>query len=245
MAEEVQKWAARNFGKQEDWNYLLGLAEELGEYIEARGDKDLLKMADALGDQSIYLLNLASRRGIVRLGVPSPPNDAGHVPLLDIRHVFRALGKASHCVLKEYQGIRGITAEQTTASIRDLWQTWLRWATGQASLYGMPTILGIANEVWSLVSRRDWRIDPKGGASEKQEGQAGRGWISVRQEVYDKIAEYARDRGLGIGEAVEAILSDPVGQSHPTGRCDHADRPGWRARRRGPRARRTARGGAG
>lgn len=169
LQKEIADWSLHNFGHQDAWQPMLGLVEEIGEYMAAReawnpqnnGPDSRIKtaMEDALADQAIYVLNLAQVCGIqfgpdivgCTLNVPSPLSDA---------ELLGSLGAACHAVLKEAQGIRGYDKERRRDEMIVALSLWYRWALYQPYKYRLEKLDVVTTEVWGKVKLRDWRKSP-------------------------------------------------------------------------------------
>lgn len=98
----VGEWSHDNFGEQTQLAPLLGVAEELGETMEATEQEEIV---DGIGDVAIYLMDYTYRVGIsldhVNLKLARPADDQTRYEAL-----FDYYSQLAHSALKVYQGIR-------------------------------------------------------------------------------------------------------------------------------------------
>lgn len=175
LQDEVTAWARHNFGDQDAWQPMLGLIEEVGEFVATREnpppgfESSPTDMEDALADQAIYVLNLCEICGIkfgpdiVIFQTPDFLTDA---------QLLGALAAGCHAVLKEAQGIRGYDKTKRRDELIMALSLWYRWASAQHLRYKLKPMLDCTTYVWEQVRRRDWTRNPtdahKQAASEKQ-----------------------------------------------------------------------------
>jgi len=171
LQAEIAAWALHNFGVQGAWQPQLGLIEEVGEFLAVVTSADLNlasiarrrdDMADALGDQCIYALNLAHIAGVAfREQVATDSNQS---QLLTGHELLGALALGCHAVLKHAQGIRGMDDTRRADHLVISLGMWYRWAQAQCDTFGLPPLLDITNGIWAEVRRRDWRRNPQTAA---------------------------------------------------------------------------------
>ncbi len=165
LQSETAAWASKNFGANPPWQPMMGLVEEVGEFMSVDERPTLISNAsylraeriDALGDQAIYVLNLCEKVGMNFSGTISgdPPAD------LTDRELVGALALGCHAVLKNSQGIRGMTVERMRDQLRIALGLWFGWAQEQTRDYGLPDMLTITKGVWEQVRKRNWVQDPE------------------------------------------------------------------------------------
>mgnify|MGYP000533640357 FL=1 len=123
-----------------------------------------------MGDIFIYLCDFSFRENCkLPIGVDSLGED------IDEKHgpeksLIVYVGKLHHCMLKRHQGIRGYDDDDKFKGerIKLLYQL-----LGQLERFVKETLpktnlLQIANETWNkIVSKRDWKKDPKTGQKKK------------------------------------------------------------------------------
>jgi NTP pyrophosphatase (non-canonical NTP hydrolase) len=159
LKKEVGQWSLENFGHNGLWdkNYLcafMGIVEEFGE-LQSSVDEDEIK--DSLADICIFALDFASRRNIdlSKLDIPSVSIDQEAV--LPVAMIL--VGKLSHHLLKEIQGIRGY--ENKDFALERISETF-------AELLAMVDFIcvsdfncsmyDIAKATWDkIVSKRNWK----------------------------------------------------------------------------------------
>lgn len=172
LQQEVSLWALHNFGVQGAWQPMLGLTEEIGEFIAARvvyGQQlaagiggilhhgpSVAALEDAIADQCIYALNLAQICGIhfeknVSSELAEPLTDA---------ELFGAIALASRAVLKHAQGIRGYGDAKRSVEVSVALALWFRWASHQTKEFDLRPIMWSTSSVWEEVKRRDWKKNP-------------------------------------------------------------------------------------
>lgn len=182
LQQEVSAWAFHNFGKQGAWQPMLGLIEEVGEFLAARellhgavhvgtprSSQTAAHMEDAIADQCIYVCNLCEITGLSLQAIADE-----HLPgdLTDAQ-ILKTLAAASHAVLKYEQGIRGVDEIVRKDKMRMSLSLWFSWAAYQCGRFGLRPILQCTQEVWKEVSKRDWKKNPvsanEDAALQKQE----------------------------------------------------------------------------
>ena len=171
LAREINEWALRNYGaKSEPWQLLLGMVEEIGEFVDSREKNSREGMADSLGDQAIYALNLA-----FTMGVEFPAFDEPKLIMYDT--LMKGIGTASRGILKKSQGIRGYDEAKTRGVVSQGLDCWRRWANQQVRMYALQPLRLITCDVWAQVSQRDWKKNPQTGAvNDEQDIQAPDQW---------------------------------------------------------------------
>ena len=173
LQSEVSEWALRNFGKQGAYQPMLGLMEEVGEFLAARekaknisNNKQLAEVAklylltdamvDAIADQCIYTLNLCEICGInfaedIAKNTSEPLRDS---------ELMGALALASRAILKYDQGIRGINYYERQKNLIIALSVWFKWVSYQSKWYRFEDTDIITEKVWQQVKLRDWKKHP-------------------------------------------------------------------------------------
>ena len=165
LQKDISNWALANFGQQDAWQPMLGLGEEIGEYMAARhnrsnrGNEDMgAEMRDAIADQAIYVLNLCEICGINFADIAVISVEPHHISDGELLGV---LGLCNRAVLKNFQGIRGYTYNQRRDHLQVSLTVWYRWALHQVSYYKLGEVLAIVQAVWAEVRKRNWKKNPE------------------------------------------------------------------------------------
>lgn len=162
LQAEVGVWSNENFGAQPTYRPLLGIIEELGEFLEGYDLKDSAKMDDAAADTVIYMLDFCVRNSwnIVDLIPEDTPDITGCLHSM----VAHLMGKLAHSQLKLDQGIRG-TKEEHEADLRDSLTRVLGifdWCFTTSEISGHWHDL--VDTVWEkVVSKRNWKKNTVNG----------------------------------------------------------------------------------
>jgi len=155
LQKEVSAWAVRNFGDTPAWMPMLGLVEEVGEYLAAEVVGNQAEMLDAIGDQTIYVLNLCEKVGIKFGDITGPPQE------LDAKELLGVLGVGCQAILKNAQAIRGFTWDKRRERMLVCLSMWHRWVASECQNYGMVVDLRqVVDGVWAKVKLRDWVKNP-------------------------------------------------------------------------------------
>lgn len=135
---------------------LLGLVEEMGEFYEATSNEQEI---DALGDIGIYLCDYVNREDLTFAKCFQEDVGVIEVPLAS------AIGKLSHCVLKRFQGIRGMDdiekfREAQKACIGDILV-----AVGEVAMAAHRMRFDdIVSMTWNkIVAKRNWKANKAHG----------------------------------------------------------------------------------
>lgn len=165
---DVAQWSTTNFGFQQSKQDpdmfldslapLMGMAEEIGEWMEAETKPD---QRDALGDLLVYLLDYTSREGLLLQRVPERILEAD--PMVEI---LGSLGKLFHATLKRHQGIRGMDDRGRYCLVRDTAILKIINAVDALCLeeFKEPAY-SVAKDTWDkVVAKRDWKRNPEDGA---------------------------------------------------------------------------------
>lgn len=156
VTAEIDEWGRRNFGEQQPWEKLLGMAEEYGEACEAMTDAE--KYLDAIADSAIFLLHYIAMRGwdVAELVTRAFLLD-GDVPG---RPWPEQLGRLCRAELKAHQRIRGDAREHELAG-KDAAAKLLRyWAREVDRLLPNSSLNHVIVQTWNHVCQRDWTRDP-------------------------------------------------------------------------------------
>lgn len=175
LQHEIRNWSETNFGqnvsKTDDHvcldgvGSLLGVVEELGEYLEGEG---MLPLTDALADITIYLCDYAARTDtrievtaeqikpaametiLGRLGVKNPKT--AYTMQLAI-----LIGKLAHINLKRHQGIRGYEHKPKFDAENKQLVSEIFIVLSQVSSFH---VLPLAERTWEKVKQRNWKTNP-------------------------------------------------------------------------------------
>lgn len=146
-------WLIKNFDDLDPRNFVLGIVEEWGEYLNSLDEEDI---KDSLCDLLFYVMSLCKS-----LSIDYPDNfeiGEGEVDTVEI-----ILGKISHSLLKMNQGIRGSSEkhlEDLKSNIYSLVYTIVTIYFKSYSAY-LTSML----EVWEVVGKRSWKEFPYNGVS--------------------------------------------------------------------------------
>ena len=164
IQDEQRPWVKHNFGGGRHWMPFMGMAEEIGELIDAKSDEDFI---DAVGDITIYALDFMSERGISVTEVLAC--DARQLPIITTswkkQRLMSHFGKLAHACLKSDQGIRGTPEEHRKAAcealsgILHVLESLLSHHTTKEA----GGLLDITEKVWANVSKRDFKKWPGKG----------------------------------------------------------------------------------
>jgi len=173
LFDQVGQWSLENFGYQESRAVrgvclgpvapLLGMGEEIGEWLVAESEDQVL---DAVADIGIFIADFSRRDGSRMPGWMF--ENSGRIPVVDEQgHMWSVLLcylQLEHCVLKFHQGIRGL--DETYHDRRDLLLASIWWHLDRyvEESYGRR-LIDLVEEVYNdIVSKRNWR---------KESGQLG------------------------------------------------------------------------
>jgi len=170
LQRELYAWECYNFGRQPIEPKILGICEEAGELCHAilkmsqgiRGSKEehLEAAKDAIGDVTIYALNLASTRRIVIQDLPQEGDRGGEGLYVGAMRVSYFAGMMADIGLQEHAqgGCLGIGQ--------------INWALQHifASLGQMATLIDepyekIVFDTYRHVTRRNWLENKKDGGA--------------------------------------------------------------------------------
>lgn len=163
LQNEINTWATKNFGQNPAWQPTLGVIEEVAEFMAALemqpcpDNARTSAIADALGDQCVYALNLCEKVGLNfgdDIAVDCQPQD------LTERELIGVLGVMCRAILKNAQGIRAMDFQQRRENIRVALTVWFRWAEFQAGRYKTGDMWQVVSETWESVRKRDWTKNP-------------------------------------------------------------------------------------
>jgi NTP pyrophosphatase (non-canonical NTP hydrolase) len=162
----VGQWSAVQFPANTPLEPLEGMVEELGELAHARlkrrqgirhtPEECVAMERDAIGDMGIYLCDFASRTGIVLAAELERQGRrfAGwrSNPVSDVR-AFGLLSLDAAVLLSDFAD--DVEYEEAGAKAGDVLGALIYYAERRGWDF-----LGILNETWAGVSKRDWRADP-------------------------------------------------------------------------------------
>lgn len=146
---EHKQWADHNFPTRQSWMPLMGLIEEVGEFISSIDQDELF---DAIGDCCIYLSDYCSQMGynLQELYDISVPHQG--YGMHSATFILKELGKLSHAHLKEAQQIR------MTENHRENAQKAIIEILGVMKVFGdIMDIEIVVWKTWEEVRKRDWQ----------------------------------------------------------------------------------------
>ncbi len=178
LQSEIADWSLHNFGLQLAHQPMLGLIEEVGEFLAAReqfvniGSPAYIlrreSLTDALADQTIYALNLCEIVGLDFQFMnqdfkPVFPDPSPASLNLSDAELLGTLALAARAVLKHEQSIRGYDDLRRKEELGVCLRNWLGWANFQVGAFCEEgrTLLGITRTVWDQVRKRDWKKNPR------------------------------------------------------------------------------------
>jgi hypothetical protein len=159
IKDEVKEWSYGNFGNQVSKRHygmmrfdapLMGIVEELGEYMDATS-KEL--EIDALCDIVVYLTDFMWRRA--EFDNTEYTYDGLSVACT-LNSVISSVGWLMHISLKEHQGIRPMEREVVIRDTKDCIRDIYTWCHQELAKRGENPIK-IINEVWNEVMLRNWK----------------------------------------------------------------------------------------
>ena len=162
---EVKEWTLANFGKQPPANPILGMIEECGELAHAhlkqiqgiRKSDYLADKKDAVGDIVIYLLNLYNAKGC-------------NISLVEEDYTVRNPNVSSYeylcrASLNIAKLARFVNVNNRLPVSSELTKNILSALRSYSLIEGFDLIQTV-NEVWSVVSKRNWKKYPVNGIDE-------------------------------------------------------------------------------
>jgi NTP pyrophosphatase (non-canonical NTP hydrolase) len=182
LQKELFRWQEYNFGKQEDRRMVLGICEESGELCHAhlkleqgiRGSKSelLAEMRDAIGDISIYAMNLLSNHKEELPGI-SARDDVDETSSMErigdsVLGIFCSAARietARKTAETNTPHPHPVAPHEVPAIARHVQQLFMH-------LNMLCGLLGwkleeIIRDTWGTVGKRDWKANPQdGGTSE-------------------------------------------------------------------------------
>lgn len=170
IQKEVGEWSRFNFGNQATSKMtvspsglpelgklapLMGMAEEIGELVEAHQDDSLVEIRDALGDIAIYLCDYGCRSGV---SLSKPYEIQGSYNEC-IEEIQIGIGRLMHANLKRCQGIRGFDDDEVfnhaEAEAVSTIVDGLHSATLNMFCESLQSVL---EETWTkVVKKRNWK----------------------------------------------------------------------------------------
>lgn len=170
--KEQWEWSQRNFDAVVGWREALeplsGVAEELGEFMEA-AYWDYPRKRDAAADATVYLTDVCNRLEF-KLEDLWPDERDDPKPLMVAEGLLVHLGRLNHAVLKMAQNIRQEKNHEADAKAA---------ITGILSLLisATPTCLsqsffpGIVSPVWEKVRHRNWKPERETGDTSQRNAE--------------------------------------------------------------------------
>lgn len=180
MQDEIGQWSALNFGPTRPYaQRIMGIMEELGEYMEAlRNEYDetspkptiesVAAQRDAVGDMMIYLLDLC-----FAYGLPLLRESTGELLTRKpcwtrqraVEYVMVALGRLAHHQLKCEQRIREYKDHTCNfnANISGYVDEIVFGLAHIARMYN-TSLLILTHDTWKQVQQRDWLKNRETGA---------------------------------------------------------------------------------
>jgi NTP pyrophosphatase (non-canonical NTP hydrolase) len=171
LQREQAPWVQHNFGDRPSWMPLMGIAEELGELVQAATDGNHKLMRDGIADCIIFMADyctamdwslqeLWQARQPCKLDTPERT-----------RKMLVAVAKMQHHHLKLAQGIRGGKRKHHNGG-----KLGARWILFEL-VWVYPfypdkngrdrddvqagEVMRAVEETWAEVRKRDWKKDPK------------------------------------------------------------------------------------
>lgn len=182
---QVMRWASHNFPNTQTHQPLLGIVEEFGEFVGAVERQDHLEIEDAIGDMMIFLAHYCGMNGYSLFYCASKVRNS-YSPMLypdsqadgAIVDLMKVIGQLSHAHLKGEQKIRKGEKHRDKAQLM------------VGSIVGLLGVIcrkhgkdltDITGEIWSQVSKRDWRKNAETGAVDPVEARVKE--LSTRREL--------------------------------------------------------------
>jgi len=158
---QLYRWQNNNFGLSSDVQIACGIAEEVGEFIEAWSGDDTDQLEDAVGDVLIYATQLATSN---RLDFGTIFNFADELSGPMVQQLSVVAGKLCHIALKSSQDIRGFAdAEFRRKAVSE--QLYLLVCAFHKS-FGHNELEYIYRRTAQLVLLRDWTTNKASGLVE-------------------------------------------------------------------------------
>ena len=161
LAEELPIWHDHNFPdwREKPYHKLLGMIEEFGELVEARGSDEL---RDAIGDTLVYMCGYLQSLHINPVEVWGMFGRS--VSALHYEELTGAVAKVCHHQLKMEQGIRGTREEHLSAIAGNCARV---TSLLRSIAYSHDTNLNDCVErAWGEVRMRDWRSNIEDGKTD-------------------------------------------------------------------------------
>lgn len=156
---EQKPWCLHNFGDRPAFQPLLGMTEEWGEFFESAEPED---KRDAIADFMIFSLDFLTAMGWSAHDIGMLSLDTHHGSQEDLAtRVIMMLGKLNHAFLKSRQGIR-VGEDHDLAMKKAIATLWVL-AADVPYVRHSKGLAKITREVWTKVSKRDWKKSPKEG----------------------------------------------------------------------------------
>lgn len=170
LQAELRPWQAHNFPDRTAWYPLCGVAEELGELVEARAlprdaDDRQAAVRDAVGDVVVFACDYATCMGWdfqrvweERLEHAGTQRLEHAGTLAEAGRALGAYGRLAHHHLKAAQDIRGGRALHLQQARRSLALV-MMVVDAFAASEGVDAVEAV-DETWRRVKLRDWRARP-------------------------------------------------------------------------------------
>lgn len=171
LQDEQAPWVLHNFGKRPSWQPLLGIAEELGELLDAisleRESNSTEEIKDSIADAIIFMADFCTSQSFDLETIYRNALKQHHAlpsSFLSGRLMLTCYGRLAHSFLKKTQGIRGIAVEHDRDAAKHL--TDLLVCLRQIGIvYKLAPLPVITREVWERVRQRDWKKNATTGES--------------------------------------------------------------------------------
>jgi NTP pyrophosphatase (non-canonical NTP hydrolase) len=112
LQTRLYRWQVNRFGLQPAERQVLGIVEELGEWMDANGmtvEKGEEAMTDAIADIGVFAIQLCTSLRLDAGTLMQPPAE-----FVQVKHALSIAGRLSHVCLKTLQRIRGMQDAETS-----------------------------------------------------------------------------------------------------------------------------------
>jgi NTP pyrophosphatase (non-canonical NTP hydrolase) len=157
LSIQVGQWSQYNFDDQLPHRPCMGMLEELGELQEALSELDPEKAMDAVADVTIYMADYYAKLGwnMGNAWADAVRPTWVHENFDFTTMVSRLVKRLAHHHLKGEQGIRG-GSDKHAVAMREACSATL-WYLNRVCNFLGKDYLAVISEVWSTVSKRDWK----------------------------------------------------------------------------------------
>jgi len=157
LQDEQAPWVLYNFGKRPPWHPLIGIAEELGELLEAisleRESNSVEEIKDAIADAIIFMADFCT---LQHFDLETIYHNALKQHVLLPNGLLTYYGRLARSFLKKEQGIRGSSVDHERDMAKHL--TDLLVCLRQTGIvYRLSPLPVFTREVWERVRQRDWK----------------------------------------------------------------------------------------